>query len=486
MLDFGLLSLPMIIGLAGLFGLYMAWTIGANDVANAMGTSVGSGALTLRNAIIVAAVMEFAGALLAGGQVTDTVRKKILDPEVAFVAHNNTVAAPMGNMTANMTANNTAMQTMGGDLVFSNELYVYGMLAALLGTAIWLTLATWWGMPVSTTHSIVGGVIGAGMFAAGSFYGWDRAGDAVAWEKVIEIFQSWVFAPLLGGLIAFLLFWFIKLAIFNSNDPLAAVRRWRWLFILLDVGIIVMATLLKGLKNAAWYQDLGWITKSAAGNTVLSTTGWIGALTITFGITFGAEAIIRYRNRNAPHPVATGAKRDKDLYKQVEKRFIALQIVTAASVAFAHGANDVANAIGPLAGIIAVVNADPGVFPSKAVLPFWILLVGGVGIVVGLATWGWRVMQTIGKKISEITPSRGFAAELAAAATIILATVQGIPVSTSQILVGAVIGVGLARGVAAIDLKILRDIVASWLLTLPAAGIMSGILFLIFKNTLAA
>ncbi len=484
MLDFGLLSLPMIIGLAGLFGLYMAWTIGANDVANAMGTSVGSGALSLRNAIIVAGIMEFAGALLAGGQVTDTVRKKILDPEVAFVAHNTTIAAPMGNM----TANGTAMQTMqaGGDLVFSNELYVYGMLAALLGTAIWLTFATWWGMPVSTTHSIVGGVIGAGMFAAGSFYGWDRAGDAVAWDKVIEIFQSWVFAPLLGGLIAFLLFWFIKLVIFNSRDPLAAVNRWRWLFILLDVGIIVLATLLKGLKNAGWYADLGWIMKSGAGNTILSTSGWIAAIGITLGITLVSEGIIRYRARGEPHPVAGSAKRDTALYKQVEKRFIALQIVTAASVAFAHGANDVANAIGPLAGIVSVANSEPGVFASKAALPFWVLLVGGIGIVVGLATWGWRVMQTIGKKISEITPSRGFAAELAAAATIILATVQGIPVSTSQILVGAVIGVGLARGVAAIDLKILRDIVASWLLTLPAAGIMSGILFLIFKNTLAA
>ncbi len=488
MLDFGLLSLPMVIGLAGLFGLYMAWTIGANDVANAMGTSVGSGALTLRNAIIVAAIMEFAGALLAGGHVTDTVRKKILDPEVAFAkyATNTTVAptAPMGNM----TGNGTMMQTMqaGGDLVFSNELYVYGMLAALLGTAIWLTLATWWGMPVSTTHSIVGGVIGAGMFAAGSFYGWSHAGDAVSWDKVIEIFQSWLFAPLLGGLIAFLLFWFIKLVIFNSNDPLSAVNRWRWLFIFLDVAIIVMATLLKGLKNADWYQDLDWITKNGAGNTVLTTTGWAAAIGITVGITLAAEIIIRYRARGAPHPTATGSKRDKELYKQVEKRFIALQVVTAASVAFAHGANDVANAIGPLAGIVAVAQSDPGVFPSKAVLPFWVLLIGGTGIVVGLATWGWRVMQTIGKKISEITPSRGFAAELAAAATIILATVQGIPVSTSQILVGAVLGVGLARGVAAIDLKVLRDIVASWLLTLPAAGVMSGVLFLIFKNTFAA
>jgi PiT family inorganic phosphate transporter len=485
MLDFGLLSLPVIIGLAGLFGLYMAWTIGANDVANAMGTSVGSGALSLRNAIIVAAIMEFAGAILAGGQVTDTVRKKILTPEIAFAKYNTTVA-PVSS--GNMTGNGTAMQVMqtGGDLVFSNELYIYGMLAALLGTAIWLTLATWWGMPVSTTHSIVGGVIGAGMFASGSFYGWDKAGDAVAWDKVIEIVQSWLFAPLLGAAFAFALFWLIKVVIFNNKDPLAAVNRWRWLFILLDVAIVVMATLLKGLKNAGWYADLGWIEKNAAGNTVLSGEGTLASILITGGITLAVELLIRWRQRDAPHPVAQDGKVGRAVYKQVENRFIALQVVTAASVAFAHGANDVANAIGPLAGIVAVLKSDPGVFPAKAVLPFWVLLVGGVGIVLGLATWGWRVMLTIGQKISEITPSRGFAAELAAAATIILATVRGIPVSTSQILVGAVLGVGLARGVAAIDLKVLRDIVASWLLTLPAAGLLSGIIFLTFKNFLGA
>ncbi len=480
MLDFGVLSLPIILTLAGLFGLYMAWTIGANDVANAMGTSVGSKALSLKNAIIVAAVMEFAGAILAGGEVTDTVRKKILDPEVAFAKH-NTTAMPMGNMTANQT-----LMQGGGDVVFSNELYIYGMLAALLGTAIWLTIATYFGMPVSTTHSIVGGVIGAGMFAAGTFYGWSNAGDAVAWDKVIEIVQSWLFAPLLGGLIAFALFWLIKLVIFNSKDPLSAVNKWRWLFILLDVAIIVLATLLKGLKNASWYKDLGWIEKNAAGNTVLTETGILGFILITGGITLAAELIIRFRMRGAAHPTHGPDTDNKQLYKLVENRFIALQIVTAASVAFAHGANDVANAIGPLAGIVAVANSDPGVFPSKALLPTWVLLVGGVGIVLGLATWGWRVMLTIGNKISEITPSRGFAAELAAAATIILATTQGIPVSTSQILVGSVLGVGLARGVAAIDLKVLRDIVASWLLTLPAAGLMSGLLYLFFKNTFGA
>ena len=481
MLDFGFLSLGAIIFLAALFGLYMAWTIGANDVANAMGTSVGSKALSLKGAIIVAAIMEFAGAVLAGGNVTDTVRKKILDPEVAFARPvTNTTAMPAGNMTGNATM----MPPSGGGLEFAPELYIYGMLGALLGTALWLTFATWKGWPVSTTHSIVGGVIGAGMFAAGSFYGWDHAGDAVAWDKVIEIFQSWVFAPLLGGAIAFALFWFIKAVIFNSNDPLSAINRWRWLFIFLDVAIIVLATLTKGLKNVDWYSELGWIGKDAAGNTTIAPEAWIAALAIAGSITLIAELIIRARQQPGPVPTAEQIGPDKEVYKRVEKRFIALQIVTAASVAFAHGANDVANAIGPLAGIVSVANN--GAIQAKSEIVWWILPLGGVGIVVGLATWGYKVMKTIGEKISEITPSRGFAAELAAAATIILATTRGIPVSTSQILVGAVLGVGLARGVAAIDLRVMRDIVFSWLLTLPAAGLMSGLLYLMFKSVLGA
>ncbi len=471
-LDFGIFSLEAIIGLAALFGLYMAWTIGANDVANAMGTSVGSGALTLKRAIVVAGVLEFAGAVLAGGSVTKTVRSGILDAEMAF-------ARPAMNATAdpaNGTFQAMADGATGGSTVFefAPELYIYGMLAALLGTAIWLTFATWWGMPVSTTHSIVGGVIGAGMFAAAGVYGWGNAGDAIAWDKVIEIFQSWLFAPLLGGTIAFLIFWLIKAAVFNNTDPLKAVERWRPLFIFLDVLIIAMATLLKGLKNVDWFKAWG----------LSEGQKWFLSFAIAGGATLLAELIIRYRHRGAPHPTTEKIGSDRAVYKLVEKRFIALQVVTAGSVAFAHGANDVANAIGPLAGIVSVASAEA--FVPQATIVWWILPLGGIGIVVGLATWGWRVMQTIGQKISEITPSRGFAAELAAAATIILATIREIPVSTSQILVGSVLGVGLARGVAAIDLAVLRNIVFSWILTLPVAGLLAGGLYLLFKNVLGA
>ena len=464
--DFGFLPYEAVIGLAALAGLYMAWTIGANDVANAMGTSVGSGALTLRGAIVVAAVLEFTGAVFAGGSVTETVRKGILDAESTFVtASDITTLGPI-----NGTMNGTVEATTSW--VFSPELYVYGMLAALLGTAIWLTLATWWGMPVSTTHSIVGGVIGAGLFAAGTAFGWSHAGDGVAWGKVIEIFQSWVFAPFLGAAVAFALFWLIKIVIFDSNDPLTAVRRWRPLFVFLDVVIIAMATLLKGLKHVDWYRALD----------LSDDQKWLLSLLVAALITLVVEAIVRFRSGRQAHPTAEAVGSDRDVYRLVEKRFVALQIVTAASVAFAHGANDVANAIGPLAGIVAV--AGTGTFSGKAALAWWILPLGGLGIVLGLSTWGWRVMKTIGRKISEITPSRGFAAEFATAATIILATVREIPVSTSQILVGGVIGVGLARGVAAIDYRVLRDIVFSWLLTLPAAGLLSGLIYLFLKNVL--
>jgi inorganic phosphate transporter, PiT family len=468
-LDFGILAPSVVIGMAAVAGLYMAWTIGANDVANAMGTSVGSKALSLRNAIILAGILEFAGAVLAGGSVTKTIKGKIIDPETTFMVSSQGNGSAMNGTAMNGTANATTPESF---LVFSPELYVYGMLAALLGTAIWLTLATWWGMPVSTTHSIVGGVMGAGIFAAGTTLGWDRATESVNWETVNEIFQSWLFAPLLGGLIAFGLFWLIKIVVFNSTDPLAAVDRWRPLFIFLDVLIISMATFLKGLKNVDWYNGLH----------LSNNDQWTLSFAVAIAVTLVAEVIIRVRQRGHPHPTAEKVGPDKEVYKQVERRFVALQIVTAGSVAFAHGANDVANAIGPLAGIVTTIQT--GAFAEKAKLAWWILPLGGAGIVVGLATWGWRVMLTIGKKISEITPSRGFAAELAAAATIILATVREIPVSTSQILVGAVIGVGLARGVAAIDLRVLRNIVFSWVLTLPAAALMSGVLFLLLKNSL--
>ncbi|MED5261587.1 MAG: inorganic phosphate transporter [Myxococcota bacterium] len=396
----------------------MAWGIGANDVANAMGTSVGSGALTLRGAIIVAAVLEFSGAFLAGGHVTDTVRKGMLDME---------------------------------KVALSPELLVYGMLAALASAATLLLIASSRGLPISTTHSIVGAIIGFGMVAFGV--------DAVAWGKVTQIILSWVTSPLLGGVLAFFIFRLIRRLILNQENPTAQARTYGPWFFFVVFFIIGLVTLFKGLKNLNLDFDLG---------TALVLSIGLGIL----GLALGSLFVRRVANRVA----AEG--QDSRSTQSVERVFVVLQILTACAVAFAHGSNDVANSIGPLA---AVVNSQEGVdLVRKSAVAPWMLALGGVGIVFGLATWGYRVMETIGRKITELTPSRGFAAELAAAMTIVLASRLGIPVSTTHILVGGVLGVGLARGIEALDMRVVGKVLISWVATLPIAAVMSiGFFYLI-------
>ncbi len=411
-------QVPLEIWLAGFLALYMAWGIGANDVANAMGTSVGSGALTLRGAIIVAAVLEFSGAFLAGGHVTDTVRKGMLDME---------------------------------KVALSPEFLVYGMLAALASAATLLLIASSRGLPISTTHSIVGAIIGFGMVAFGV--------DAVAWGKVAQIILSWVTSPLLGGVLAFFIFRLIRRLILNQDDPTAQARTYGPWFFFVVFFIIGLVTLFKGLKNLNLDFDLG---------TALVLSIGLGIL----GLAVGSLFVRRVVNRVA----AEG--QDSRSTQSVERVFVVLQILTACAVAFAHGSNDVANSIGPLA---AVVNSQEGadLVRKSAVAP-WMLALGGVGIVFGLATWGYRVMETIGRKITELTPSRGFAAELAAAVTIVLASRLGIPVSTTHILVGGVLGVGLARGIGALDMRVVGQVLISWVATLPIAAVMSiGFFYLI-------
>ena len=411
-------QVPLEVWLAGFLALYMAWGIGANDVANAMGTSVGSGALTLRGAIIVAAVLEFSGAFLAGGHVTDTVRKGMLDME---------------------------------KVALSPELLVYGMLAALASAATLLLIASSRGLPISTTHSIVGAIIGFGMVAFGI--------DAVAWGKVTQIILSWVTSPLLGGVLAFLIFRLIRRLILNQENPTDQARTYGPWFFFVVFFIIGLVTLFKGLKNLNLDFDLG--------TAVLLSIG-LGML----GFAVGALFVRRVANRVA----AEGG--DGQSTQSVERVFVVLQILTACAVAFAHGSNDVANSIGPLA---AVVNSQEGVdLVRKSAVAPWMLALGGVGIVFGLATWGYRVMETIGRKITELTPSRGFAAELAAAMTIVLASRLGIPVSTTHILVGGVLGVGLARGIGALDMRVVGQVLVSWVATLPIAAFMSiGFFYLI-------
>jgi PiT family inorganic phosphate transporter len=422
-LEAWLSQIPLEIWLAAFLALYMAWGIGANDVANAMGTSVGSGALTLRGAIIVAAVLEFSGAFLAGGHVTDTVRKGMLDMD---------------------------------RVALNPELLVYGMLAALASAATLLLLASSRGLPISTTHSIVGAIIGFGAVAFGV--------DAVAWGKVIQIVLSWVTSPLIGGVLAFLIFRLIRALILNQENPIARARTYGPFFFAAVFFVIGLVTLFKGLKNLNLDFDFGTALLLSAGLAVLG-----------FGI---GSAFVR-RIASQVEAGEDGDHRNRG----VERVFVVLQILTACAVAFAHGSNDVANSIGPLA---AVVNAEQGIeMVKKSAVAPWMLALGGVGIVFGLATWGYRVMETIGKKITELTPSRGFAAELAAALTIVLASRLGIPVSTTHILVGGVLGVGLARGIGALDMRVVGQVLISWVATVPLAAIMSIGFFYLLKAILS-
>lgn len=411
-------EIPLALWIAGILALYMAWAIGANDVANAMGTSVGSGALTVGGAIIVAAVLEFAGAFLAGGHVTDTVRKGMLD---------------------------LSMMT--------REQLIYGMLGSLASAGTLLVVATRFGLPISTTHSIVGAIVGFGAIAVGL--------DAVKWGKIAQIVLSWVTSPLLAGVIAFFIFQITRIKVLDKPDPVAQIRKLGPVFFFFVFFIIGLVTLFKGLKPLKL--DLN-LTQSLIGSVALGL----------IGTAIGAFFIRR---------VDVGEENPKHRFSRVERIFVVLQILTACAIAFAHGSNDVANSIGPLAAIShAVQGMDLG---SKAPVEPWMLAIGGIGIVIGLATWGYRVMETIGKKITELTPSRGFAAELAAATTIVVASRLGIPISTTHTLVGAVLGVGLARGIGALDLRVVGKILASWVATLPLAAGLSIFFFYFFKGLLA-
>jgi PiT family inorganic phosphate transporter len=407
-------SLTLFLALAIAIGLFMAWNIGANDVANAMGTSVGSGALTLRQAILVAAVFEFAGAVLVGAHVTETIKGGIIPPE-AFAA--------------------------------DPRIFMYGMASALAGAAVWLLVATIFGLPVSTTHSIVGAVVGFGVVTVG----WGQ----IAWGTIGSIALSWVVSPLCGGLIAYLTFMFIRKKIILADRPYEATVQWTPHLIAVVGFTLGLSILYKGLKNLNL--DLPF---SVA-----------GPLCLLFGGVLGLALRIWLRRRQAP---------DGFTVTSVERLFGGLQVITACYVAFAHGANDVANAIGPLAGIVQVWQ--DGVMVADAPVPLWVLVLGGTGIVIGLATYGYKVIETVGHKITSMTPTRGFSAEFGAATTVLFASRLGLPISTTHTLIGAVIGVGFARGLAALNLRVIRNIAYSWLITIPAAAIVAVGCFALLKQ----
>lgn len=401
---------------------FQAWNIGANDVANAMGTSVGSKAVTLKQAIIIAAIFEFTGAVLVGSHVADTLRKGLINVSL---------------------------------FEGSPQLLAVGMLSALLAAGIWLFIATMFGLPVSTTHAIVGSVVGIGVASFGV--------EAVYWPKVFTIATSWVISPLMGGTMAYLIFTILRRLIYRSERPIRAIKRLGPLLIFVLFMILSMSILFKGLKNLNLNLDL---------TQALLFSGLIALIAATIG-----GVLISRMQEEVPLKASrfgTGELRAQ--FTSVERVFMKLQILTACSMAFAHGANDVANAIGPLA-VIAQIYATGSSAADAAGIPMWIVLLGGVGIVIGLATYGYKVILTIGTNITELTPIRGFSAELAATSTILLGSRLGLPISTTHTLVGAVIGIGLAQGANGVNRKVIVNIVNSWLITVPFSAIVAILLY---------
>jgi len=394
-------------------GFYVAWNIGANDVANSVGTSVGSGALTLRQAVLIAAIFEFAGALLLGSNVSETLESGIVTQEL---------------------------------LVRHPPDYLIGMFAALLGTGLWLQLASYFGWPVSTTHSIIGAILGFGIIA----------GDmhAIAWGNILSIAVSWIVSPVLGGVGAYLIFSFIKHQILGQHQPMqAAVKYTPWIAFMIFF-IVMLIIFFDGLSGLDFQLSIPWLL--------------LLALAVGGGAAWIAYMLVR---RIQPSTESDG-------YTEVERIFMAFQVIVACFMAFAHGSNDVANVIGPLSGILTVLEGQSVL--ERSITPS-LLILGGGGIVIGLATWGWRVIETIGKKITQLTPSRGFAAGFGATITVLLASKLGLPISTTHVLVGAVLGVGFARGISAINLNTVRDIFISWLVTVPLSAGLSVLFFYLIR-----
>lgn len=454
----------------------MAWNIGANDVANAMGTSVGSGALTLKGAVIIAAVLEFSGAFFFGSHVSNTIQNGIINPDF-----------------------------------FANDprTLVYGMLAALASAGIWLQIASYYGWPVSTTHSIVGAVVGFGAVVGGF--------EVIYWENVGFIITSWIFSPILGGILGYYIFVMIRQKIFYADDPIEAAKRLTPFLAFAVIIILAMIMIFEGLRNyetglnlfEKWVAIFSLATVGACishflvrriqPSTQASPTPSFYREDVAYSlgkarkhlqkITSSTSGELQYHTKLLLDEVKgieqsmTQKKAASDSHSdllKVEQIFGYLQIMSACMMAFAHGANDVANAIGPLSAAITILTT--GLYAVETSVPGWALSLGGVGIIFGLATWGWRVIETVGKKITELTPTRGFSAEFGAAATIVLASRFGMPISTTHTLVGAVLGVGFARGLEAVNLTTTRDILISWVVTVPIGALLAILVYYPIKT----
>jgi PiT family inorganic phosphate transporter len=413
LVELTLFGIPLILISSAILGFFTAYGVGANDVANAMGTSVGSKVLTIKQAVLVAAVFEFLGAFLAGGGVTQTIRKGVIDPAL-----------------------------FDGNL----EVLIYGMISALFAAGTWLLVASLRGWPVSTTHTIVGAIVGFGIYALGL--------NEINWTVVGNIGLSWITSPLSSALVAGLFYYICKTYIIDNDSRFKGliIR----IYIFLAGFAIALITVTKGLKNIFKQQEL---FVSFQESVFISA---IAALLFTFIFYYFSKAKLKQS-------------------VNTESQFAYLMIFTSCAVAFAHGSNDVANAIGPLAAINQATNQLLNQ-PYTLQTPLWILFLGATGIVIGLATLGYRVMKTIGENIVKLTPSKGFSAQLAAALTVVIASQLDMPVSTTHTLVGAVIGIGLVEGASTINFNSVRTIVLSWVITLPAGALLSIAFLELFTN----
>ncbi|TCP95822.1 PiT family inorganic phosphate transporter [Cricetibacter osteomyelitidis] len=395
--------------ITAVLGLLMAFGIGANDVSNAMGTSVGSGTVTAKQAIFIAMIFEFAGAYLAGGEVTETIKSGIIDPT---------------------------------EFVSTPDILVLGMMSALGAAGLWLLIASRMGWPVSTTHSIIGAIIGFACVTVGA--------HTVQWEEIGNIVGSWFITPFVAGIIAYAIFMSTQKLIFDTETPLQNAKKYGPFYMGLTAFILSIVTMKKGLKHVG-------LNLSNSETFLVSLTIAIVAIVICY---------FYLRSKSFEKRMQGGT------FGGVEKVFSILMLLTACSMAFAHGSNDVANAIGPVSAVVSIIQHN-GEIVAKSQLVWWILPLGAVGIVLGMAVMGYKVMGTIGTGITDLTPSRGFSAEFACAITVVVASGTGLPISTTQTLVGAVLGVGFARGIAALNLTVIRNIVTSWVVTLPAGALLS-------------
>ncbi len=405
----------IVLSLAAVIGLYMAANIGANDLANAMGTSVGSGAITVNQAVIISIIANTLGAVMAGGYVTSTISKGMVDPTL-FVKDPN--------------------------------ILMFGMFAALLAAGIWVNLATYYALPVSTTHAIVGAVIGFGIISVGA--------GAVSWGKVAKIAISWVISPAAGAAISGSIYYFAEKKILSSPEPLKNAEFYSPFLIFLVFIVLILSVIFKALKNL--HLDVGFLQACYYSAPVAVFAAFVGG------------GWVRWKIKREATSHGT-----QHMNSSVENVFAQLQVLTACYVAFAHGANDVANAVGPLAAIFSVVKTKSVALQVE--VTFWMLFVGGSAVGGGLFLFGTRVMNTIGKNITEITHTRGFCAQFGAATTILICSRLGLPISTTHVLVGSVVGVGLMRGMGTLDLRILKNIGLSWVITLPFTILLAMLLY---------